>query len=215
MICSSLSTEHGPAMIGTSFPPKRTPGCISTMVLSGRHSRDTCLYGRETAITCATPGIPDTPVPSTCLSLPTRPIAVRCAPGSGSGSYPIVRIASQTASTCTCVASRCITTSMLPSELGSPPVGCERDAPRKTLRHDRSDVHSFHRRVEVCQHQVRRPGNCGERAALLRREMCRQPHGSRQRALSQKNIAFTGPGAEFLLIAGVTGIDEAPTVVLH
>ena len=32
-------------MITTSLPPTSTPGAIVTMVFSGRHSRDTCLYG--------------------------------------------------------------------------------------------------------------------------------------------------------------------------
>ncbi len=44
-ICSSDSTEHGPAMIGTSLPPNVTPGAIVTSVFSSRHSRETCLYG--------------------------------------------------------------------------------------------------------------------------------------------------------------------------
>ncbi len=47
-ICFSFSTEQGPAMIGTSVPPKRTPGAISTIVDSCFHSRETCLYGFET-----------------------------------------------------------------------------------------------------------------------------------------------------------------------
>jgi hypothetical protein len=45
MICSSDSTEHGPAMITISDPPNATPGAIVTIVFSDFHSRDTCLYG--------------------------------------------------------------------------------------------------------------------------------------------------------------------------
>ncbi len=42
-ICSSDSTEQGPAMSTTSSPPTSTPGASLTTVFSGRHSRDTCL----------------------------------------------------------------------------------------------------------------------------------------------------------------------------
>jgi hypothetical protein len=85
-ICCSLSTEHGPATIGTSPPPKERPGAMATTVFSWRHSRDTCLYGLETWSTCATPGSPAIRDPSTRPSLPTSPTAVRCAPGIGTAS---------------------------------------------------------------------------------------------------------------------------------
>jgi hypothetical protein len=111
-ICASLSTEHGPAITGTSGPPKRTPGATSTTVFSGRHSRDTCLYGLLTYSTCATPSIPAMCEPSTCPSLPMSPTAVRCAPGIGTGSKPIARMAPHTSSTWRVVAPACITTSM-------------------------------------------------------------------------------------------------------
>ncbi len=43
MICSSLSTEQGPAMTTTSLPPIRRPPGSDTTVDSGFHSRETCL----------------------------------------------------------------------------------------------------------------------------------------------------------------------------
>ena len=73
-------------MIGMSVPPNTTPGAISTSVFSCRHSRDTCLYGRETWMTSATPSSDSSREPSTRPSLPTSPTAVRCAPGIGRAS---------------------------------------------------------------------------------------------------------------------------------
>ena len=85
-ICSSLSTEQGPAMITTSLPPTCTPGAIVTIVLSGFHSRETCLYGCVTWMTWATPESASMRDASTRPSLPTSPTAVRCAPGIGRAS---------------------------------------------------------------------------------------------------------------------------------
>ena len=67
-------------------PPKLTPGAIVTTVFSGRHSRETCLYGCETWMTWATPDSPSIRVESTRPSLPTSPTAVRWAPGRGRAS---------------------------------------------------------------------------------------------------------------------------------
>ena len=44
-ICGSLSTEQGPAMTTTSSPPTLRPPGRRTVVASGCHSRETCLYG--------------------------------------------------------------------------------------------------------------------------------------------------------------------------
>ena len=60
-------------MITTSAPPTVTPGAIVTTVFSGRHSRDTCLYGCVTWMTCATPGSASIRDASTRPSLPTSP----------------------------------------------------------------------------------------------------------------------------------------------
>ena len=87
-ICFSVSTEQGPAITGTSSLPNTTPGAIVTSVFSGRHSRETCLYGFETWITLATPGSSTMSESSTRPSLPTSPTAVRCAPGIGAGGIP-------------------------------------------------------------------------------------------------------------------------------
>src|SRR5665647_2933323 len=103
-IWCSFSTEQGPAMIGMSLPPKTTPGAIVTSVFSWRHSRDTCLYGRETWMISATPSSDSKREPSTRPSLPTRPTVVRCAPGMGRPSYPISVMTSTTRATCASVA---------------------------------------------------------------------------------------------------------------
>jgi hypothetical protein len=86
MIWASLSTEQGPAIITTSEPPMVMPLASRTTVLSGFHSRETCLYGLVTKMTSATPGRACTRAPSTRPSLPTRPTVVRCRPGIGRAS---------------------------------------------------------------------------------------------------------------------------------
>jgi hypothetical protein len=111
-ICSSLSTEQGPATSGISVPPNRTPGAISTIVGSTFHSRAAWRYGFCTIRTLATPGSPSMCDQSICESSPSNPIAVRVAPGSGSGLNPWRTISSQTRSISTVVAPGCMTTSM-------------------------------------------------------------------------------------------------------
>ncbi len=86
MIWVSDSTEHGPAIRTTSSPPIRVPLSSVMIVGSGRHSLDTCLYGRVTWMTCCTLGSASRWSLSTRPSLPTNPIAVRCAPGMGRAS---------------------------------------------------------------------------------------------------------------------------------
>jgi hypothetical protein len=111
-ICSSLSTEQGPATMAISLPPKRTPGAISTMLVSGFHSREACRYGFCTMSTLATPGSASMYDQSALLSSPSSPMAVRTSPGNGRGLKPCRVISSQTRSMSAADAAGCITTSM-------------------------------------------------------------------------------------------------------
>ncbi len=70
----------------TLSSPIRVPLPSSTMVGSGRHSRQTCLYGWVTWMMRSTPGSASRRPLSTFPSFPMRPMAVRCLPGMGRAS---------------------------------------------------------------------------------------------------------------------------------
>ncbi len=110
-ISFSLSTEHGPAT--TVNVPGPTVACGNRITVSSRCiSRLASLYGLVTRMHSLTPGRTSNTWASTTPVLPVMPMAVRVAPGSGWGVRCCARMAASTRSTCSGVASDCMTTSM-------------------------------------------------------------------------------------------------------
>jgi len=86
-ICSSDSTEHGPANIASSLPPISTS--LTLMIVgSGFVSRLTSLYGWTTRITFQTPGMDSSLPMLMSRSSPITAITVRSTPTSGTGCNP-------------------------------------------------------------------------------------------------------------------------------
>lgn len=79
---SRPSTEHGPAITASSFPPiaAPAPSPTTTMVGSARNSRATCRYGLSTGMTFSTPARVARPTSASIRSSPIHPTIVRCSP---------------------------------------------------------------------------------------------------------------------------------------
>src|SRR3989449_4752293 len=209
MICRSLSTEHGPAMVTTSVPPTVTPPGSRTTVFSAFHSRLTCLYGRVTWMTSWTPGSPSSREASTRPSLPTSPTAVRCEPGIGCARYPISSITATTRWTYASVARCRITISTLaPSDLEPIPVLRGRHGPLEPGPRLPRRVRSLYRRIEVGQDEPLGRGPAGQLTRPERREVAVDRHRLRERALREQQVAPCGPARQLGARSRVAGVDE-------
>src|SRR5512143_2149585 len=211
-ICRSVSTEHGPAITTTSSPPTVTPPGRRTSVPSGCQSRETCRYGSVTGMRSRTPGRSTNRAPSTLPGLPRTATAVRPRPTSGRASYPISSTRRTTASTCSGVAPRSITTSIPRSlrsaELEAVAVAGERDGSLVLARHEGTDVHLVDLRVEVRQDEPlggRRPRHPPD---APRRQVAREHLLVRQRALRQQQVRARRPPLERLGRPRVAGVDQ-------
>ena len=110
-VTSRDSTAHGPAITARGWPWPTGTSPIRTTVSSPMTSRDASLNGRLMGTTSATPGNDSTASAAAREVLPNVPIAVRSAPGSGTGVMPNSLMRSTTASISSLVASRFMTTS--------------------------------------------------------------------------------------------------------
>ena len=77
--CSSLSTEHGPAITWKNPSPTVRPA-TDTCVSSGWKRRFAALYGSEIRRTSATTSLARSVSGFTCDVSPTRPRMVDCVP---------------------------------------------------------------------------------------------------------------------------------------
>src|SRR5688572_16063090 len=108
--CSSVSAEHGPAIMITSSPPIRTSSIV-TIVSSGLKVRLARLYGSEMRSTSCTPSRISMSSFST-LCAPTTPSTVRVAPEDRCTSMPSSISLAMTESICASVARSFMTTTM-------------------------------------------------------------------------------------------------------
>src|SRR6266576_3584098 len=160
-------------------------------------------------MTSCTPGSPSSRDASTRPSLPTRPTAVRWAPGRGLASYPMSRITATTRSISCCVAPWRITISTsLSSDREPVAVFGDRDRAREPRARALRGVRSLYLRIEVGQDEAGRARLPGESAGALRGEVNVDRVGLGERAFREQEIAPRGPLAELVARPRVPGVDE-------
>src|SRR6266699_1205239 len=160
-------------------------------------------------MTSCTPGSPSSRDASTRPSLPTRPTAVRWAPGRGLASYPMSRITATTRSISCCVAPWRITISTsLSSDREPVAVFGDRDRAREPRARALRGVRTLYLRIEVSQDETGRARLPGKRAGALRGQVDVDRVGLGERAFREQEIAPRGPLAEFVARPRVPGVHE-------